>query len=255
MKKIISVMLSLMLAVCMLTFTSCETVEDTLKKADQALLDNPYIVTMSMDFECDDETLNQVFDAMSVEVPVTVDGDNVSMDMSMDIMGQKVGMNMVVVDKILYSTIDLGITSTKIKATLNDEQFKEFMSENAENMPVDYLQFETLTMEEKDGKQIITCTGITTEGLSELNKVMTDSLTSLGAEAAVGDLSYVLTLKDGKYENMALTCSYSVTVAGKTYSVSMTMNAAYTYKDVAEITAPADAASYTEVDYSDILGG
>ena len=142
----------------------------------------------------------------------------------------------------------------KMKATMNDENYKEFIEENGAEMPVDSAQFESLTLETVDGKQVITCSGITTEGLTELNKVLADALTEMGAEAAVGDLSYILTIADGKYESMALTVSYSVTVAGQTYTVSMTMNAKYTYADVEPITAPADADKYTEVNFDEILG-
>ncbi len=255
MKKLLSVMLALMLIVGTLAFTSCESVESTLEKADKALAEKPYTVTMDMDFECDDATLNAIFDALSMEIPLTVDGDNVSLDMEMDVMGQSVGMKMLVVDKVLYSSVDLGITQTKMKATLDDTQLKEFMDENATTMPVDYLQFEELKMEKKDDKQVITCSGITTEGLSELNKTMSESLEALGAEAAAGDISFEITLKDGKYDTMTMTCSYSVTIEGKTYTVGMTTNATYAYKDVAKITAPTDADSYQDVSYDQIVGG
>ncbi len=255
MKRIIPFILALMLVACMLAFTSCESVESALEKADKALKEKPYTVSMSMDFECDDKTLNTIFDAMSVEVPINIDGDNVSMDMSMDVAGQSLGMKMSVVDKVLYSSVDMGaLGSTKMKATLNDEQLKEFIRENTAEMPVDYFQFEELKQEKKDGKEIITCSGITTEGLTALNKEMSDALVNMGADAAVGDISFVITLADGKYESVALTCSYTVTIQGKAYTVSMTMNAKYEYQDVAAITAPADADSYTEVNYSDIMG-
>ncbi len=254
MKKIVSVMLALMLVACMLAFTACESVESSLEKADKALKEAPYTVKMSMDFECDDQTLNTVFDALSMEIPVTVDGDNMAMELSMDVMGQKIGTKMSVVDKVLYSSVDMGITSVKMKATLNDEQLKEFVSENSAEMPVDYLQFEELKMEKKDGKDVITCSGITTEGLTALNNQLAETMEAMGAEAAAGDLSYVITLADGKYESMALTCSYSITMSGKTYTVSMTMNAKYEYENVAKVTAPADADTYTEVSYDQIKG-
>ncbi len=255
MKKIVSVMLALVLVACMFALTSCDSVKPALEKADKALKEEPYVVKMSMDFECDDQTLNAVFDAMSMEIPITVDGDNMSMDLTMDLMGQSIGAKMSVVDKVLYSNVDMGaLGSTKMKATLNDEQLKEFASENGAEMPVDYFQFEKLEMEKKDGKQVITCSGITTEGLTALNEQMGEAVKAMGAEAAAGDLSYVITLADGKYETVALTCSYSITVEGKTYTVSMTMNAKYEYKDVAKVTAPSDADTYIEVGYDDIAG-
>ncbi len=257
MKKIISVLLLIaMVAMSACMFASCEavTAAAAIEKADKALTESPYTVTVSMDFDCDNAQLNAVFDAMSMEIPVTVDGENMAMNMSTETMGMTMGVKMVVVDKVLYYDMSLMGQNMKMKATLNEEQYKDFVQENGAEMPIDSTSFETLTLETVDGKQVVTCSGITTEGTAELNKLLADSLTAMGAEAAVGDLSYVLTIADGKYESMALTVSYSITVEGQTYNVSMTMNAKYSYAEVAPITAPADADKYTEVNFDQIMG-
>ncbi len=258
MKKIISIALMIaMIAMSVCIFASCETVfaAAAIEKADKALAEGPYTVTMSMDFDSDHEQLSKVFDAMTVEFPITVDGDNLHMNMAVDIMeGVSVGMNMTVVDKVLYCDTSLYGQSMKMKATLSEEEYKKFVEENSSEMPVSPDNFATLEMETVDGKQIITCSGITDDGITELNKVLTDSLTEMGADAAVGDISFVLTISDGKYESMALTASYSVTVAGETFAVSMTMNAKYTYGEVLAIVAPADADKYTEYKFDEILG-
>lgn len=258
MKRIISIALMIaMIAMSACAFASCEAVSaaSAIEKADKALTKGPYTVTMSMDFECDNAQLNAIFDAMTMEFPVTVDGDNMQMNMSMDIMeGVSTSVNMTVVDKVLYYDMDIMGQAMKMKATLNEEEYKEFIEENSAEMPIDSASFETLTLETVDGKQVITCSGITDDGITELNKILADSLTAMGADAAVGDISFVLTIADGKYESMALTVSYSVTVAGQTYTVSMTMNAKYTYAEVAPITAPADADKYEEVNFDEIPG-
>ena len=53
---------------------------------------------------------------------------------------------------------------------------------------------------------------------------------------------------------MSLNVTYTMTVFDEPTSVSMIMDAAFTYTDVAPITAPADADSYTDMDVSDLLG-
>jgi hypothetical protein len=210
---------------------------------------------MSMDFNTDNAELNAVFDTMSVEFPVTVDGNNMAMDMSMALAeGMSAAIKMTVVGQVLYYDMTLFGQNVKMKATLNEEQYKEFMEDSNSEMPVDADSFETLTMETVDGKQVITCSGITTEGLTAMNDMLAEALTSAGADASVGDLSFTITIDDGKYDTMALTAAYSVTIAGQTYSVSMTMNAAYNYENVQPITAPADADSYEEVDFSELMG-
>lgn len=257
MKKLISTLLLVALvAMSVLTFASCGAVTATaaIAKADKALAENPYTVTMSMDFNCDDATLNQVFDALSMEFPVTFDGKNMAVNMSMDIMeGMSASVKMSVVDSVLYYDMTLFGEAIKMKATLNEEQYNEFMEDSNSEMPIDAASFETLTMETVDGKQVITCTGISTEGLTAMNDLLSESLVAVGADASVGDLSFVITVNDGKYESMALTAVYSVTIEGQTYTVSMTMNATYTYEEVQPITAPADADSYEEVNFDELM--
>ncbi len=255
MRKFLSLMLAVLLVGSMFIMTSCENPVGLLEKADKALKEAPYTVTMSMDFECDDDNLNKIFDLLTMEVPVTVDGENLSMSLEMEILGQTIGSKMILVDKVLYTEADAGIMQLKTKSTLDDTQLKEFLADNNAEMPISHVQFKEFKMEKKDGKTVIACTGISTDGIAALDSLLADTLKAAGAEAAAGDLSFVITLKDGKYESMALTCSYSVTAEGETKTVSMTMNAKYAYENVETITAPADADSYTEVAYgADLLG-
>ena len=258
MKKILSIALMLtMILSCVGIFASCDalTAAAVVQQADEALLNTPYVMTMSMDFECDDAEMNAIFDALSMDIPVTVDGENMLMEMSMEIMeGMSARVKMTVFDKVLYYDMAVAGQTVKMKATMNEEDYAEFLKENSATMPVDPSQFETLTLETKEGKQVVTCAGITEEGRAALNEIMGDTVGSIDASAAIGELSFVLTVSGGKYESMALTVDYSVTAAGKTINVSMTMNAKFSYTDVAPITAPADADKYTEMDIADLLG-
>ncbi len=258
MKKILSAVLVLaMILTGACLFTSCEavTAASAIEKADKALAEAPYTMTMSMDFESDNAEMNTIFDALSMEIPVTVDGENMYMNLSMEIMqGMSASVKMTVFDKVLYYDMAVAGQTMKMKATMNEEDYAEFLKKNSAEMPVDPSQFETLTLETKDGKQVVTCTGITEEGRKALNEIMGETVGSIDASATLGDLSYTLTISDGKYESMALTVSYSVTVAGKTVNVSMAMTAKYTYGEIAPITAPADADKYTEADLDDLLG-
>jgi len=258
MKKILSAVLVLaMILTGACLFTSCEavTAASALEKADEALTKAPYVMTMSMDFESDNAQMNTVFDALSMEIPITVDGENLLMNMSMDVMeGVSASIKMTVFDKVLYYDMAVAGQTVKMKATMNEEDYAEFLKENSAEMPVDPNQFETLTLETKDGKQVVSCAGITEEGRNALNKILGETTGSIDASATLGDLSYIITISDGKYESMALTVAYSVTVADQTVNVSMTMNAKYSYENVSPVTAPADASSYTEADLDDLLG-
>ena len=101
MKKILAF---LMIAVLLCTMlVSCdEDAQTLLEEADAALLENPYKLTVKMNFECDNEEIGEYLSMMNLEVPVVVDGKNMSMDMSMDVMGETMAAVIVVYDKVLY---------------------------------------------------------------------------------------------------------------------------------------------------------
>jgi hypothetical protein len=254
MKRFLPILLALSLLVCL--FASCDTLTAAaaMTKAEKALEDIPYTVTVSMDFACEDETLNAVFDALSLELPVTVDSENLHLDMSTEVMGFKTGITMTVVDKVLYANTTVMNQSVKLKATLTEENYEEFIKDNNTELPVTAESFETLSMEVKDGKQIVTCSGISTEGLTAMNDHLADTFKALGAEAAAGDLTLVATISDGLFESLTLNATYSVTVEGETHTLSLTMNAEYSYEDVQPITAPTDADSYEDVGFDGIMG-
>ena len=96
---------------------------------------------------------------------------------------------------------------------------------------------------------------ITEDGIKVLNDMIKDATTALGGEVEVTDVTYGITLKDGKYESMTMTCQYTVTVAGETSNINFTVGVDFTYGDFAKVEVPSDASSYQEVSYSDLIGG
>ncbi len=253
MKKLLSVLLVLAMVGALLAFTGCEKApEELLTAADEALTKGPYKMTLKTEFSSDDQTLQEVFDAMNLEIPVTIDGDNMAMDMSMDMEGMTMKAAVSLVEKTLYMSVDVSGMSVKMKTPMTDEDLKKFEGDSGASLPVEPSQFSELKAEKKDGKTVITCTGITDEGKKALNDQMAESA-GTGATAEVGDLSFTVTLKNGKYDAMELSCDYSVTVAGKTYATTMKIAATYSYTDVPAVAAPSDAASYMEMKYSDLF--
>ena len=230
------------------------TAQELLEEADNALLTAPYKMTITMDFGCDDEMLDQAFSMMSMEIPVVVDGNNILMNYSMNVMGYNVEMEITLVDSVMYYNMNIMDQTEKMKCTLTEEQYQEFMQSNNTQKPLSFEQFGELTAEKKDGKTYIDCTQISEEGIAELNKQLADSLSSLGAEASFKDLTYYIVLKDGKYESMNMDCDYTMTLEGKTYTVNMAIGYVFDYSEAATVAAPADANDYREVDYAEIMG-
>ncbi len=253
MKKILAILLMLALMCGMLAACSGSDPEALIAKADEALADAPYKVTMKMNFDCDNEELNTILSAMNMELPVIVDGKNVSIVMSMDMMGESFSATATVVDNVMYYDLSVAGQSIKMKASMNEEQYKKFMEEQNTSMVVNPEDFATLTVEKKDGKNHIACGEITEEGLKKINDMVADTLGAGDAEAEFNNISYDIILEDGKYDSMILNCDYAVTIEGVSYNMDFQISAEFTYDNIGKIVVPSDAASYTEVNYDDIM--
>lgn len=255
MKKIFALVLVLSMICCM--FVACESdpAVAAIKKADEALLNTPYAMTMKMDFSSSNAQLDEALSVMCVEVPVVVDGKNMAMDLNMSVEGVDVKADVVVYDMVMYYDMYMMGQSILFKCNMTDEQFAQFNESSNTQMPIGVEGFTNYTMEEKDGKQIITSGEVTDKGLEELNKMVNEAVASMGAGASYNEITYNVVLSDGKYESMAMNANYSVTVSGQTFDVSMSISAEFTYGDFDPVVKPENADAYTEVDYSDLMGG
>ncbi len=254
MKKFLAVIMAVVLMCGMLAACGGDNAQDLIDKANAVLEEEPYNITIKMNFECDNEDIDQIFSLMNLEIPTTVDGNNLAMDMSMDMMGYAIGVKMTVVDMVMYYDMNLMGESIKMKATLTEEQYQNFLAENNTEMTIQPKDFSELTEKTEDGKQYIACNGISDEALAELNDIVADSIDSIGATATVSNVVYNVTLSDGKYESVDMTCVYSMTVEDETFTLTLNMSAAYSYDNIAEITHPADAEAYEEIDFGELMG-
>ena len=259
MKKILSIALALtMILTGICLFSSCDIADaaKTVQKADKALTEKPYIMTISMDFSSDNSYLSPSLEALNASVPVTVDGENMFFEanVSSEIASDSTSFQMLIVDRVLYYHFTLLDQEIKVKAPVSDEYYTELRSKGGISMPVNVSHFESMTMETSNGKKIISCSGISAEGRTLLDQSLLDTVGEINDEMDLADLSFVLTIANGKYESMALTVSYTTVLADQPTTVTTSMTATFTYDGVAPLTAPADADTYTEINIEDLLG-
>ena len=253
MKKILAFLMVAVLLCTMLV--SCdEDAQALLESADSALLENPYKLTVKMNMECDDEEINEYLSMMNIEIPMTVDGNNLAMDMDMSVMEQTISADVVVYDGVMYYDMAVAGQTVKMKCNMTEEEYKKFIDQSNVSMPVDPANFAELTIEEKDGKKYIACGAITDAGLAELNDMMKESLSSVSEEISFKDISYGITLNDGKYDSVDMSTTYTMKIEGQTYTVSVKMVMTFSYENVAKITAPQNTDDYQSVSYGDLMG-
>ena len=125
MKKLLA--LVLFIALMCSTLISCdlfqkepevyvETAEDVIEKADAALLEAPYKVTLKMEYESNNREINAIISPLSMEMPMIIDGNNVAMDMTVKSNGSYVDVKARVVDKVMYYDVITPGQIVKIKA-------------------------------------------------------------------------------------------------------------------------------------------
>lgn len=253
MKKILSLVIALTLFCTM--FVSCsDDPQALIEKANAALNEVPYAATLKFNFETNNEELNEVFSMMNLEIPTVIDGNNFAMNMSMDIMGLSMAIDAVIVDMVMYYDIEMFGESVKMKATMTEEQYQSFIEDNNAQLLLMPDDFSEMTVESKDGKKYITCSGLSEDGIKELNDLVAEQIDSFNATADISEVAYTITLSNGKYESIDLHCVYAVTVYGETTTVTFDADMEYSYDNIAPITVPENADEYEEVDPSEILG-
>jgi uncharacterized lipoprotein YehR (DUF1307 family) len=244
-KRTLAILLFVLLALC--SFASCGdmTVAELETASAEKLENSPYKATMALTMSTDNATLDAMISQMNFSMALSVDGDAIQAVMSM---GEQTLGSFVYIDNCLYLDAD----GEKEKATATKEQFEKFYNDALGSMGFTEASANMFNKSEliknEDGTYTVTYSEIKADALKEL----------VGDEAEMPDLTNV-TLKitydkKGACQKLDMTYSMDMTaVIGSAATVSASMTTTFEYSDVS-ITAPADAASYTEFDINDMLG-
>ena len=267
MKKLLA--LVLLIALMCSTLISCdlfqkepevyvETAEDVIEKADAALLEAPYKVTLNVEYESNNREINAIISPLSMEMPMIIDGNNVAIDTSVKSNGYTIDIKTKIVDKVMYYDVTMPGQIVKIKANMSDEQYKEFLKDTEPGLTVGAEDFGELTLEDKDGEKHISGSQITAKGLKKLNDMMDEALGNtadrIKGDISIVDVAFNIVIAGGKYRSMEAVYTYSQSVGGGIYSITVRMVAELSYYNIDPITAPYDADVYTEMDYDDLVG-
>lgn len=227
------------------------------ENAENEIAKKPYSIEMDMSFTTSNTQYKSVFEAMSIEdVKVLVDGKNVNMSMNMDSRGIKTSMEYTIFNRVMYVNMSLSgygqKQTVKQKANMSAEEVREFLGDNGVDSELLISDFAECSMTKDGDAYIISCTGIT----DDIEDVLLDKVSGIadGADIEISDVSYRITIEDGKYDSVYLYCDYAMTAGSETVEFTMKTTMEFDYDDEVKITAPADADEYVEVDYSEISG-
>lgn len=230
--------------------------EELLQKADEVLAKTAYKVIMKTSFKAEDKNLDAALAANAMEIPIIIDGENISMDMSMPALGVD-RSTIVIVDKVLYMLVESNGNTVKYKCSLTQEQFEKFMAENNVTMPIEYKYFNEKKVKTDDDSKIISCSKLNQAGKDMLKERAKNVLQNMGndSEPAYDEIELELVVKDSKYVSQKIEMDYSITVQGQKFNVSSITSSRYDYSEEYKVVLPEDADTYTEVDYGVLFPG
>lgn len=262
MKKYVAIWLSLVFLCCQLTSCGIFVNENQrlLSDAQAATAKVPHDVEARIVMLSDDSTLNHALSNADMRFPMSFDGDDLSFTLSSKNNGVSYKTAVVLAeDTLYYEKTNLKTDhKTQKKCTLTSADQAAFYDEYGSPAYISYNDFKEFSLKNEDQYQIITCTGLKEQGREDFEKLIKASLKDLEADFEMKDVSFTVTLENGKNKVVFSSFDYDMIMNGKTYGMTINIRMEYFYDNASGVTAPKDAASYQDATYDDLtksIGG
>ena len=251
-KKIASILL-----ICALTVSGLVSCRKKTEESGTA----PHIITVSIDFSCDEE-LTALFDQLEKEKTVVyVDGDKYKVDSQIEIEADSTNFYkdvFTVIDGTVYEHYRYYLNGVlhndeKVKAPITDEESNDFLHRSCRIGGISVDRFASSTEENRDGKNVTVYTGPSKEDCIVLERTLISVLEGVCDLVAVTSATVTVEMTDGRYTKAVAECHYKLTLYGEEYSVSSTVTLDYDYDTDFEILVPDDDINYAYVEIEEII--
>ncbi len=254
----------LMVFVIILSFTACdalipstpESLREQLTAADAALESKGYTASVSTAYSSTDpDMLTALTTVKSSAAKVEYNGQDAKVETNVSVGDVTVSSVYTVWTGTLYNkvtaTTSSGTTESLRCAEIANDSFKEFLVSLGAGTKLTHDDFDNIAKE----NGVIVCSGLkalSEESVSEIIAGKFDKET----EITVTDAKLSFKLKNGKYTEETLVCTFSVAGGASSESTELTvkMTKTYDYSKIVMILPPDGRDNYTKVDYSDIIG-
>ena len=263
-KRIIALLLSVVLILSSLTSCS-KTAEEIIDGAETALGKKPYTVEVEVDYRCNDLDASGIFEQIErTDTVIYVDGSYVKAAKDMSISYDDGDYRFVdiytVIDGVAYYEMDYDVAGiphrSKSKAVITDEQTYALFSGIAMIGDVSVSDFDDVTAVSHGRDSVITCQVASESAIIAMERIMASQL-ELDSESknSVKATKIEMTVETdgGRYDSITVKCDYRVTLDGKAYDVSMSVELEFNYDDYFEINRPSDLGEYNDVGIENIL--
>ena len=259
--RIISVILAVVLILS--TLTSCaRTPEELVAKADKALDKKPYTVEIEVDYYSSNNTVSGIFEQLErLDSIVYVDGKDIKAVSDLSINDGDTENRFLNVYTLIDGTVYLYTEyhtgaykqEFKNKAEIDEDNTHLLMNNIFIVGDISIADFSTVTLEKRDGENVIVCRGVSESRLIALEKAMANQMESTTEGIKAGNVEMLIEIDGGKYDTITVKCDYTVTIQGVKYPVSMSVELEFDYDERFEITSPTDANEYSYVNIDQML--
>ena len=259
--KLISLLMALAIMVgCLASCNDKNDVpgENQGNNQQQELQSDKYVATINVKFATNDDKMKEAVYALnSSESKLYVDGDKVMLDSSTELEKISVNDNYVYVDGVLYhSTVVVAngkSASSYEKANMSIENRDKLISDLGTGADIGVGDFETHEMTSLGDNITYTCSDISDDAKKSLCDIFASEFAGLGATVQLDSVDYILATEKDRDVSYTLSCHFSITMNGATYTITMHISCTYDYEADVNILAPQNTENYTSVSYDKIF--
>ena len=247
MKKITSLLLSLVLVVSLLA--SCTFTETPLQS-------DTYQANVQIKYSSENADMAAAISAMESKATVYVSGSDLKIETGSEMNNISTRDTYVFFGGMLYHdgriTVDNKTVVTLERTNLSEDKLSQLLSDVGAGAGITSSDF---NIQDKSGDELNythTCSRITSGAKSSLEALFGAKFKGFGTVELTG-AEYTLVGKDGRDESSTLTCHFSITMNGVTYDVTMEIITEYDYNAIFGISAPASTSDYQQVSYEEMF--
>lgn len=240
---------------------------ERMEKADKKLAKKPYVMEVDLSFECYDDEIKGIFAQLeNRNTTVYVDGDRFRAENTLEISVNESGVkntylfenNYTVIGGTLYSEVAYTINGeggdpSRNYASVSEQESRDFLNGICLIGGVSAERFAVMTDGKDDGSHVAVFTGVSDEDRVVLEEMMLHQLSDAAEGASLKSAQLTVQIEDGKYDCATLKAEYDVTISGKIYAVSATVELEFDYDDDVKIYLPDKVNEYQKNDLENII--
>jgi hypothetical protein len=248
MKKIISLMLSLVLAVTLLA--SCDNTNGPLPS-------DTYKAEVQIKYSSEHADMAAAISPMESKATIYRSGSDLKIETGAIMNNVTLSDNYVFFSGMLYHenrlTVDDKTVVTLERTSLTEDKLDQLLTDVGAGAGITSSDF---NVQDKLGDELSyteICSRITSRAKASLEEIFGAKLKTIGATVSLTDAKYTLVGENGRDTSSSLTCFFNVTLNGTTYDVTVEMVTTYDYDAVFGIGAPAFTSDYKQVGYDEMF--